>query len=556
MIKTKKKTIIVAVALCMLLVSGLVLSKLLGVSFANNNMSTVKVGNGSYILYPESLNPAWGDTALYLGPINSSVTSVTIPDTIKVRGVTYSVTEVEETAMLYCEKVKKLTIGKNVSYIGKNAFAHCKNLKNITVNTTGLSAKGLKKGIFTGINKKAVVTVPESKLDDYKNLFKTKGLNGKKQTVKGKKIGSDIIPNQTFGEGNSLKNPNCMVLWLGPNETTPIWTRASIDYEEGDTISFGAGFALDSEIYGRYLQRAAYGKPYKCKSCERRFKSYKALCIHWDNAGNDCSGGYSYSTGAVPYVEDYWLKDTTPCKVELCYTLPEGLVVKEDSLKLRQCSTNEEEMIEIDRRAYNTEVSMNTVIFNIDNIKSEYFQFEGYEIPQSQYHISFEAVLKSTASSVNTVTSSIHYSYKGLEKTAYADPVTIYVPTLQVINKDKDGNALNGSFTLYRYGAYSQNGAAKVGYYKYDSGTAGSTPLEFKYLKAGKYKLVNIGMSESYSTEPELSVAEFEIKMNVDTSENKIIVFDVVNHSDNSLFTFHANKEKLLVDATFDTLTD
>lgn len=42
MITTKKKTIIIAVALCMLLVSGLVLSKLLGVSFAND-MSYVKV---------------------------------------------------------------------------------------------------------------------------------------------------------------------------------------------------------------------------------------------------------------------------------------------------------------------------------------------------------------------------------------------------------------------------------------------------------------------------------------------------------------------------------
>jgi|InofroStandDraft_1065614.scaffolds.fasta_scaffold67126_3 hypothetical protein len=45
------KTIIVAAALCILLVSGLVLSRLLGVSFAKNNIrkgDEIKSGNAIY----------------------------------------------------------------------------------------------------------------------------------------------------------------------------------------------------------------------------------------------------------------------------------------------------------------------------------------------------------------------------------------------------------------------------------------------------------------------------------------------------------------------------
>lgn len=545
--EAKKKTIIVAVALCMLLVSGLVLSKLLGVSFANDNMSTVKVGNGSYMLKTGS--KVNGNIAVYLGPVNSSVASVTIPDTIKVKGTTYSVTEVCEAALQWAYDIKKLTIGKNISYIEPHAFEGCKNLKSITVKTPGLTKKGLKKNVFAKINKKVVVTVPESKVDDYKKLFKTRGLNGKNQKVKGKRMECDVIPEQTFGADNTLQNPEQMLLRLGnnPYKTMTAWKASSADFIEGDTITFSEVFELSPEIYGMYLQKPTYGKATMCNECKKRFNSEDAYAMHINNTPDCYFAGWSYSKSDIAYVEDYWVKDKTPCDVELCFILPKGLHVKENSLKLARYNKVSSKRVDINKNAYNAKISGDTVIFTIDNIKSEYFSLDEYD--NIALEALFGAEVESTASSVNTITSSIHYSYKGLEKTAYSNPVSIYMPTLRVTNKDQNGNVASGSFTLYRGEVKGKVGLLE--FKEYASGTAGSTPLEFKHLKAGKYKLVNNSMPPSY-----LSVAEFEIKVETEKDGNNMTGFEVVKNSDNPLFTLHTDKENLIVDATFGTLTD
>lgn len=546
MIKSRKKTIIIAVALCMLL-GGMVLSKLLGVSFANNNMSTVKVGNGSYMLKTGS--KVNGNIAVYLGPVNSSVASVTIPDTIEVKGTTYSVTEVCEAALQWAYDIKKLTIGKNISYIEPHAFEGCKNLKSITVKTPGLTKKGLKKNAFAKINKKVVVTVPESKVDDYKKLFKTRGLTGKKQTVKGKRMECDVIPEQTFGADNTLQNPEQMLLSLGndPYKTMTSWKASSADFMEGDIISFRDVFELSPEIYGMYLQKPTYGEVTMCNACKKRFSSEEAYAMHIYITPDCYFSGWSYNKHDLAYIEDYWMQDKTPCRVELCLTLPESLHVKEDSLRLGRYHQKSSKRVDINKNAYNAKISGDTVIFTIDNIKSEYFSLDEYD--NIALEALFEAEVESTASSVSTITSSIHYSYKGLEKTAYSNPVSIYMPTLRVTNKDQNGNVASSSFTLYRGEVKGKVGLLE--FKEYASGTAGSTPLEFKHLKAGKYRLVNNSMPPSY-----LSVADFEIKVETEKDGNNMTGFEVVKNSDNPLFTFHTDKENLLVDATFGTITD
>ena len=112
-------------------------------------------------------------TVAVTGMKNKKKTVATIPATIKINDVTYKVTAIAVNAFKANKSLKKVTIGKNVKTIGKNAFLNCSNLKTINVKTNVLkkvNAKALK-----GINKKAVIKVPAKKKKAYKKLFKKKG---------------------------------------------------------------------------------------------------------------------------------------------------------------------------------------------------------------------------------------------------------------------------------------------------------------------------------------------------------------------------------------------
>ncbi|MCD8019474.1 MAG: leucine-rich repeat domain-containing protein, partial [Clostridiales bacterium] len=85
------------------------------------------------------------------------------------------------------KKITKVTIGKNVTKIGKKAFYNCKNLKKITIKSTKLKAKNISAKAFTKAGssnyKKLVVKVPKGKVSSYKKMLKKKGLSAK-ATVK------------------------------------------------------------------------------------------------------------------------------------------------------------------------------------------------------------------------------------------------------------------------------------------------------------------------------------------------------------------------------------
>lgn len=114
-----------------------------------------------------------------LSKADKTKSNVSVPDTITVDGVTYKVISISKDAFKGNKKLKKVTIGKNVTKINANAFNGCKNLKNITVKSTQIKTVG--KNAFKGINAKAKIKVPKSKLRYYKKLFAKKGL---KSTVK------------------------------------------------------------------------------------------------------------------------------------------------------------------------------------------------------------------------------------------------------------------------------------------------------------------------------------------------------------------------------------
>lgn len=115
----------------------------------------------------------------YKAPANKNAKTITIPATIKVKGVTYKVTKIADNSFKNNNKITKITIGENIVSIGKNAFYGCKKLKTITIRSKKLTSKTVSKNAFKGLTKITTIKVPKNKLTAYKKLLKKKGLSSK-----------------------------------------------------------------------------------------------------------------------------------------------------------------------------------------------------------------------------------------------------------------------------------------------------------------------------------------------------------------------------------------
>ena len=115
----------------------------------------------------------------YIGPKNKRAKKVTIPASVTIEGVTYKVTSVAAGALKNYKNLTKVTIGKNVTKIGKNAFYGCKKLKTIVIKSKKL--KSVEKNALKGIKKNATIDVPNSKKKAKKKLLKSK--TGYKKTM-------------------------------------------------------------------------------------------------------------------------------------------------------------------------------------------------------------------------------------------------------------------------------------------------------------------------------------------------------------------------------------
>ena len=112
---------------------------------------------------------------------NPKATSVVIPDTVTINGVTYPVTSVSAGAFKNNKKITQIKVGKNVTKIESSAFAGAKNLKNVNLSNAkieviqknafkncsklsdiklnGNALKKVEKGAFKGLKKNVKVTV-------------------------------------------------------------------------------------------------------------------------------------------------------------------------------------------------------------------------------------------------------------------------------------------------------------------------------------------------------------------------------------------------------------
>ncbi len=136
--------------------------------------------NTSYVITSTETDK---ETVTYITTTNNTASTLTVPETVTVSGKEYKVTEIKANAFKNNKKLKKITIGKNIEKIGKNAFSGCKNLKTVNIKTTKLTKKTVGANAFKGINAKAKVKVPKSKLKDYKSILKARGIKGKNQKI-------------------------------------------------------------------------------------------------------------------------------------------------------------------------------------------------------------------------------------------------------------------------------------------------------------------------------------------------------------------------------------
>lgn len=160
---------------------------------------------------------------------SGKVTTVKIPASVKINGITYKVTSIAAQAFKNNKRITKVSIGGNVTSIGQCAFSGCtklktvtlgskvaaigtksffkctklakitfpatvnkigsqafygcKKLKNMTVKTTKLTDKKVGSKAFRGIYSKASIKVPKRKRNAYKKWLKKKGIGSKVRII-------------------------------------------------------------------------------------------------------------------------------------------------------------------------------------------------------------------------------------------------------------------------------------------------------------------------------------------------------------------------------------
>lgn len=130
---------------------------------------------------------------------SKSVTSVTIPDTIAIDGVTFQVTAIADKAFSGCTKLKTVSVGKNVTTIGSSAFAKCTSLTKVSgcaaVTAIGSSA-------FSGCTKLTTVkglikatSIGSKAFYNCKKLTTIGSKNGTVTLAKVKTIGNSAFQN-------------------------------------------------------------------------------------------------------------------------------------------------------------------------------------------------------------------------------------------------------------------------------------------------------------------------------------------------------------------------
>lgn len=112
------------------------------------------------------------DSEVCFSKANAKARAITVPSTIKAKGITYKVTSIGTNAFRNCKKLTKATIGDNVKVIKAKAFNNCHKLKTVTIKTVLLTKKTASKKCFSKVSKRMVIKVPKKVKMAYVKIFK------------------------------------------------------------------------------------------------------------------------------------------------------------------------------------------------------------------------------------------------------------------------------------------------------------------------------------------------------------------------------------------------
>ena len=189
---------------------------------SDDNLKTSDDGKDTYYL---NVFDAAKGTVTYVAPMNKKQPTVKIPDIVLIDGIVYKVIAIEKDAFKKNKYVKTVTIGKNVTTIGANAFCNCTKLENVkfgsnvttigekafykctalrkisiprmvksigekafygccnvktlTIKSIKLTTKKIGSKAFSKTSRNMTVKVPKKKFKVYKSMLIKKGVNKK-----------------------------------------------------------------------------------------------------------------------------------------------------------------------------------------------------------------------------------------------------------------------------------------------------------------------------------------------------------------------------------------
>lgn len=171
------------------------------------NNSTYTAGKLKYTI-TNADTTGKGTVTLTAATNKTTVTSLTVPSTVKIGGKSFKVTAIGKKAFSGAKKLKKVVIGKYVTYIGQEAFSgntalttvscSCtslnyigkkafygdKKLSSVTLKTTKLTSSKTGSDAFKNIKSTCKFKVPASKVKTYQKLLISRGAGSKIKVTK------------------------------------------------------------------------------------------------------------------------------------------------------------------------------------------------------------------------------------------------------------------------------------------------------------------------------------------------------------------------------------
>lgn len=118
--------------------------------YPTTGMITGYNGTDTVVVIPSKINGTTVETIGHTAFRYSSVTSVTIPD---------SVTFISDSAFAYCSKLTNISIPNSVTSIGFSAFGGCTKLESITLPS---SLRSISEALFSGCSQLTTIHIPVS----------------------------------------------------------------------------------------------------------------------------------------------------------------------------------------------------------------------------------------------------------------------------------------------------------------------------------------------------------------------------------------------------------